>query len=67
MGGYFKVPADKRDLYYDKYFVEGIEHLKCAEDYNSHNTERLNLEQIKEKLLKLPYIQNELKEWNITK
>ena len=67
MGGYFKVPADKRDLYYDKYFVEGIEHLKCAEDYNSHNTERLNLEQIKEKLLKLPYVQNELKEWNITK
>jgi UDP-glucose 4-epimerase len=67
MGGYFKVPADKRDLYYDKYFVEGIEHLKCAEDYNSQNTERLNLEQIKEKLLKLPYVQKELKEWETKK
>ena len=67
MGEYFKVPADKRDLYYDKYFVEGIEHLKCAEDYNSHNTERLQLEQIKDKLLKLSYIQKELKEWETKK
>lgn len=67
MEGYFKVPADKRDLYYDKYFVEGIEHLKCTEDYNSHNTERLCLEQIKDKLLKLPYIQKELKEWETKK
>lgn len=67
MGGYFKVPADKRDLYYDKYFVEGIENLKCAEDYNSHNTERLNVEQIKEILLKLPYIQTELRDWQAKK
>lgn len=67
MGGYFKVPADKRDLNYDKYFVEGIEHLKCAEDYNSNNTERLNLQQIKDKLLNLPYVQKELKDWETPK
>lgn len=63
MGGFYRVPADKRDLNYDKYFVEGNEELQQIEDYNSHNTERLNVEQIKEKLLKLDYIQEELKNW----
>jgi len=63
MGGFFRVPADKRDLNYDKYFVEGNQKLQEVEDYNSHNTERLNVEQIKEKLLKLDYIQEELKSW----
>ncbi len=63
MGGFYKVPADKRDLNYDKYFVEGNEHLQQVEDYNSHNTQRLNIKQIKEKLLKLDYIQEELKNW----
>lgn len=63
MGGFYRVPADKRDLNYDKYFVEGNEELHQVEDYNSHNTERLNVEQIKGKLLKLDYIQEELKNW----
>lgn len=63
MGGFYRVPADKRDLNYDKYFVEGNEKLQQVEDYNSHNTERLNVEQIKEKLLQLEYIQEELKIW----
>jgi UDP-N-acetylglucosamine 4,6-dehydratase len=63
MGGFFRVPADKRDLNYDKYFVEGNRRLQEAEDYNSHNTERLNIEEIKNKLLKLDYIQEELKNW----
>lgn len=63
MGGFFRVPADKRDLNYDKYFVEGNMRLQQAEDYNSHNTERLNIEEIKNKLLKLDYIQEELKSW----
>jgi UDP-glucose 4-epimerase len=63
MGGFYRVPADKRDLNYDKYFIEGNEGLQQVEDYNSHNTERLNIEQIKEKLLKLDYIQEELKNW----
>ena len=63
MGGFYRVPADKRDLNYDKYFIEGSEELQQVEDYNSHNTERLNIEQIKQKLLKLDYIQDELKKW----
>ncbi|OGO76533.1 MAG: UDP-glucose 4-epimerase [Clostridiales bacterium GWB2_37_7] len=64
MGGFFRVPSDKRDLNYDKYFVEGDKKLSSEEEYNSHNTERLNIEQIKEKLLALGYVQNELKGWN---
>ena len=63
MGGFYRVPADKRDLNYDKYFIEGNKQLHVIEDYNSHNTELLNVEQIKEKLLKLDYIQDELKQW----
>jgi UDP-glucose 4-epimerase len=61
LGGFFKVPSDKRDLNYDKYFVEGNEKLTTEEEYNSHNTERLNIEQIKQKLLSLEYVQNELR------
>ena len=64
MGNFYRVPADKRDLNYDKYFVEGNKQLQEVEDYNSHNTERLNVEQIKEKLLELEYIQGELKAWS---
>ncbi|MCB2353552.1 polysaccharide biosynthesis protein [Clostridium estertheticum] len=60
MGGFFRVAADKRDLNYDKYFVEGNEKLSTEEEYNSHNTEILNVEQIKEKLLKLDYVKEEL-------
>lgn len=63
MGGFYKVPADKRDLNYDKYFVEGDKELQLIEDYNSHNTKRLNVEEIKQKLLKLSYLQDELKNW----
>jgi UDP-N-acetylglucosamine 4,6-dehydratase len=53
MGGFFRVPADKRDLNYDKYFVEGNICLSTSEEYNSHNTYRLNVEEIKDKLLQL--------------
>lgn len=60
---FYRVPADKRDLNYNKYFVEGVED-KFEEEYNSHNTYRLNVEEIKAKLLELDFIQNELKEWN---
>jgi UDP-N-acetylglucosamine 4,6-dehydratase len=67
MGGFFRVPADKRDLNYDKYFVEGNEKLSTEEEYNSHNTEILNVEQIKEKLLQLDYVKEELKLWQIVK
>jgi UDP-glucose 4-epimerase len=63
MGGFYRVPADKRDLNYDKYFVEGDQNLSSESEYNSHNTERLNIEQIKGKLLLLDYVQEELKGW----
>ena len=63
MGGFFRVPADKRDLNYDKFFIEGDKKLTSEEEYNSHNTQRLNVEQIKEKLLALGYVRNELKGW----
>jgi len=63
LGKYFRVPADNRDLNYDKYFVQGDERLSLGQEYNSNNTERLNVEQIKEKLLALDYIQEELKGW----
>jgi len=64
MGNFFRVPADARDLNYDKYFVVGSKELSEAGEYNSNNTERLNVEQIKERLLSLKYIQYELREWN---
>ena len=63
LGRYYRVPADNRDLNYDKYFVQGDERLSVGQEYNSNNTERLNVEQIKEKLLALDYIQEELKGW----
>ncbi len=64
MGGFYRVPADKRDLNYDKYFVEGNQKLSSEEEYNSHNTERLNIKQIKQKLMQLDYIREELESWN---
>lgn len=64
MGEFFRVPADKRDLNYDKYFVEGNEKLSAEEEYDSQNTELLTVEQIKEKLLKLDYIKEELQMWS---
>jgi UDP-N-acetylglucosamine 4,6-dehydratase len=63
LGRFFRVPADKRDLNYDKYFVEGNVCLTTSEEYNSHNTYRLNVEEIKDKLLQLDYINNELSNW----
>ncbi len=61
--GYYRIPADNRDLNYGKYFVEGEETVSQAEDYNSHNTRRLDVQGIKDKLLLLPYVQKELKGW----
>lgn len=61
LGGYYRIPCDERDLNYGKYFTEGQENVSKAEDYNSHNTQRLTIPEIKEKLLGLDYIQQELK------
>jgi UDP-glucose 4-epimerase len=63
LGTYYRVPADNRDLNYDKYFIEGNEKLSSMDEYNSHNTYRLNVDEIKEKLLSLSYIQEELATW----
>lgn len=61
MGGYYRIPADNRDLNYAKYFSEGEEEISFQEDYTSHNTNRLNAEQVKALLLKLDYIQEQLR------
>ena len=60
MGNFYRVPADNRDLNYDKYFTDGNEQRNILTEFNSDNTTRLNLEQVKVKLLSLEYIQNEL-------
>ncbi|XOK60435.1 polysaccharide biosynthesis protein [Paenibacillus elgii] len=60
-GRYYMVPMDDRDLNYGKFFVDGEKIITEAEDYNSHNTERLDKEQVIDMLYKLDYIQNELK------
>jgi UDP-glucose 4-epimerase len=60
MGGYYRVPADNRDLNYAQYFSEGEEKLSHLDDYTSHNTDRLSVEKIKQLLLKLDYIKEEL-------
>ncbi len=53
LGNYYRIPADSRDLNYDKYFVEGEAQISGAEDYTSHNAQRLGVEQVKQVLLKL--------------
>ncbi|MFV3404977.1 polysaccharide biosynthesis protein [Pseudomonas sp. NY15463] len=60
MGRYYRIPADNRDLNYKKYFVEGEEKISELEDYTSHNTERLDVEGVKQLLLKLDYIKEQL-------
>lgn len=58
---YYMIPADNRDLNYAKYFSDGEESISQLDDYTSHNTERLNTDQVKELLLNLDYIKEELK------
>jgi UDP-N-acetylglucosamine 4,6-dehydratase len=60
MGRYYRVPADDRDLNYNKYFVEGETRVSSLEDYTSHNTERLDVSQIKALLMKLDYVRGAL-------
>lgn len=61
MGDFYRVPADNRDLNYDKYFKEGDVKRVTIDEFNSNNTKRLNLEETKTKIASLEYIQNELK------
>ena len=61
MGNYYRIPCDTRDLNYDKFFVEGSEELSTIEDYHSHNTDRLDVEGMTKLLLKLDFINEDLK------
>ncbi|ALL89862.1 NAD-dependent epimerase/dehydratase family protein [Escherichia coli] len=60
MGRYFRIPADNRDLNYDKYIISGKPETNNIDDYTSHNTTRLNVEEIKDLLLTLDYIKYEM-------
>jgi UDP-N-acetylglucosamine 4,6-dehydratase len=60
MGGYYRIPADNRDLNYAQFFTEGEEIISNLQDYTSHSTNRLNVEQVKQLLLKLDFIKEEL-------
>ncbi len=63
MGNFFRVPADKRDLNYDKYFTEGMQEKNALTEFNSNNTDLLTVEQTKDKLMELQYIKDELEAW----
>ncbi len=63
LGDFYRVPCDKRDLNYDKYFKTGDTERNPLTEFNSNNTELLNVEQVKEKLLSLSYIRDELAAW----
>jgi UDP-N-acetylglucosamine 4,6-dehydratase/5-epimerase len=62
-GGYYRIPADTRDLNYEAYFSEGSPEMSLKEDYHSHNTRRLDVEQMADLLLKLDCVKDELKGW----
>ena len=60
MGGYYRIPADNRDLNYAKYFSDGEERISVQDDYTSHNTQQLNVLEVKNLLQKLSFIQEQL-------
>lgn len=61
LGDYFRILADERDLNYDQYFIEGRSDVSLQEDYTSHNTTRLDIDDTKNLLLKLNMIKNEVR------
>ena len=63
LGNFYRVPSDKRDLNYDKYFKEGDTKENLIGEFNSAKTRILNIEQIKERLLSLPYVRSQLENW----
>lgn len=63
LGNFYKIPADNRDLNYGKYLEVGSPKITLTDEYNSNNTKILSTIEIKEKLLMLPYIQEELRKW----
>ena len=67
MGYFYRVPADKRDLNYDKYFTDGNEERNKLTEFNSNNTHILNVQAVKDKLLSLQYIKEEICAWEAEK
>lgn len=63
MGDFYRVPSDKRDLNYDKFYEQGQVEEVLHDEYNSDNTEQLNVDQMAEKLLQIDYVQGELSNW----
>jgi len=63
LGKYYRIPMDDRDLNYGLYFTEGKTEVSLRDDYNSHNTYRMNEEELIELLLKVEYVQEELRDW----
>ena len=60
MGRYYRIPADDRDLNYNKYFIDGETKISALDDYTSHNTKRCTVPEVKELLLALDYVQERL-------
>ncbi|MCI8400954.1 MAG: polysaccharide biosynthesis protein [Lachnospiraceae bacterium] len=65
LGNFYRVPCDKRSLNYDKYFIHGDAERNTLSEFNSNNTKLLNVKEVKEKLLSLNYIQDELVNWEV--
>jgi UDP-glucose 4-epimerase len=63
LGNFYRVPSDKRDLNYDKYFKEGDTERNVLTEFNSNNTELLSVAEVQEKLLSLEYVRQELAAW----
>ena len=63
LGNFYRVPSDKRDLNYDKFFKEGNKERNTLTEFNSNNTQLLNVEQVKEKLMSLQYVRDEVAAW----
>ena len=61
LGNFYRVPCDKRGLNYNKYFIQGNPERNTLSEFNSNNTKLLNVAEVKETLLSLQYIQDELK------
>ena len=60
MGDYYRIPCDTRDLNYDKYFTSGNQEMSRSEDYTSHNTRRLDVEGMKDLLMQLRFIREDM-------
>ena len=67
MGNFYRVPSDKRDLNYDKFYVDGNEERNTLTEFNSSNTELLSVESVAEKLLTVPLVHEELAKWEAAK